>query len=60
MNLVIKLNKLKFMFKEFNKLAVNANSCNTMESRDHLKNGASLKSLMSKKNNLNKILFTFI
>jgi predicted RNA-binding Zn-ribbon protein involved in translation (DUF1610 family) len=31
-----------------------------MESRDHLKNGASLKSLMSKKNNLNKILFTFI
>jgi hypothetical protein len=38
------------MYQLFIKTAVIANSCNTMEIGDHSKNGASLKSQMSRKN----------
>ncbi|MDR3235340.1 MAG: hypothetical protein LBT48_01240 [Prevotellaceae bacterium] len=48
------------MYKDLNKSTVGAHSCNTMETGDHLKNGASPKSQMIRRNINLFALFTLI
>ena len=49
----VELINLITMYHLLSKEAVSANSCSTMETRDHAKNGVSPKDQMSRENNLN-------